>query len=194
MISSAPLTAISRSVLILILALGTCLAGCSDGRRLTSTEQQWREIEGGTWQPRWPIVVLSGGHTLLAIREKRERRGNNPASDDLVRQQVEWGWRALVKNTGQLGGTLSLTYEVLDADSFVVGRSTTTQFLEAGATLTFRGSGFAAIEDRERLRQGNLRADWVAAYMPADTTMIIGTDSVFNVAEFLEEEERRTRP
>jgi hypothetical protein len=173
MIPSVPLLVISRSVFILSVALGMWLVGCSDGRRLTSAEQQWREIGGGTLEPQWPIEVLSGGHKLLAIRERRERRGNNPASGDLVTEQIEWGWRAVMKNNGQLGGTLSLTYEVLDADSFVVTHSTTTQFLEPGETVSFRGNGFAPIEDRERLRQGNLRANWMAAYVPMDTTMNI---------------------
>jgi hypothetical protein len=178
MIRSAPIAAISRSVFLLSVVLTICLVGCSDGRKLTSAEQQWREIESGTWEPQWPIEVLSGGHKLLTIREKRERRGNNPASDDLVTNQVEWGWRAVMKNNGQLGGTLSLTYEVLDADSFVVTRSTTTQFLQPGETLSFRGNGLAPIEDRERLQQGNLRADWRAAYVPMDTTM--SSDSLLN--------------
>jgi hypothetical protein len=161
-----------RSARALLAALGICLVGCAGDSQLTSAEQQWHELGSGTWEPQWPIEVLSGGHKLIAIREQRQRRGDNPASADLVTQQIEWGWRAVMRNNGQVGGTLYLTYEVLDPDSFVVSTSDVTQFLHPGNTVSVRGNGFVPIEDRKRLRQGNLRANWISAYGMTDTTMM----------------------
>lgn len=166
-----------RSARALLTALSIYLAGCTGDGQLTSAEQQWHELGSGTWEPQWPIDVLSGGHKLLVIREQRQRRGNNPASTDLITQQIEWGWRAVMKNNGQVGGTLYLTYEVLDPDSFVVTTSEATQFLQPGSTVSVRGTGFIPIEDRKRLRQGNLRANWVSAYGMTDTTML-SVDSI----------------
>ena len=106
--------------------------------RLTDAQKEWHIDD---FPLSYSLAQVSGhGYKMIETLRQPEWKSANGRASRPAYDAVRWGWKVEVKNTSAIALTISVTYELLDCDGFVVTTAYGSGRAQAGQITTIQGT------------------------------------------------------